>query len=770
MNRLRSYRFGPRAVALVGTYVPRRCGIATFTADLLTHLSEESDELQFWALAMNDTPEGYHYPPEVHFEINEKVLTEYRLAADFLNINQVNTVCVQHEYGIYGGPYGSHLLELLRRLRMPIVTTLHTVLQNPNEAQRTILQELARLSDRLVVMSNKAIELLETVYGVSRSKVVMIPHGIPDLPFVDPNFYKDQFGVEGRKVILTFGLVSPGKGLEYMIQALPKVVKRHPDATYIILGATHPHVKREQGESYRLSLHRLARDLRVEDHVIFHNRFVDLRELCEFLGAADIYVTPYLNREQIVSGTLAYALGAGKAIISTPYWYAEEMLAEGRGVLVPFRDPDALAEQVIYLLDNEVERHAMRKRAYTFARDMVWKQVARKYLEVFAEVRAERARHPRPVFQAPTLQDAPVEIPEIRLDHLRRLTDDTGMFQHAKFTVPDRQHGYCTDDNARALIAVTLAAEQMAETWELSRLGTIYLGFLYHAFNPAVGRFRNFMSYERQWLEREGSDDSHARAIWSLGVVVKHTKDPDICALAVNLFDQALPALLEMPSPRAWAIGLAGIHAYLHRFTGDSEARRVRERLAHRLFELYRQNATEDWPWVEDIVAYDNGKIPQALLVAGQELQREDMVQAGLRSLRWLLDIQTDPAGHFVPIGNQGWYRRGGVRARFDQQPLEAQSMLEACIEAYNVTGDRTWLREARRLVEWFLGRNDRGESLYDYRTGGCRDGLTPTGVNENQGAESTLALLLSLLQFSTVADRHTPTVRSALLETETTV
>jgi len=767
VNRLGPYRFGPRAVALIGTYVPRRCGIATFTADLLTHLAQESDELEFWALAMNDVPEGYDYPPEVHFEINEKSLADYRLAADFLNINQVNAVCVQHEYGIYGGPQGSHLLDLLRRLRMPIITTLHTVLQNPNDGQRAVLLELARLSDRLVVMSHKAIELLQSVYDVDPARVVMIPHGIPDLPFVDPNFYKDQFGVEGKKVILTFGLVSPGKGLEYMIQALPEVVKHHPDAVYIVLGATHPHVKRDQGEAYRLSLHRLARDLGVEDHVIFHNRFVDLEELCEFLGAADIYVTPYLNREQIVSGTLAYALGAGKAIISTPYWYAEEMLAEGRGILVPFRDPKALAEQVIYLLDNEVERHAMRKRAYTFARDMVWKQVARRYLEVLSDVRQERARHPKPIFHAPTLQDAPLEIPEVRLDHLMRLTDDTGMFQHAKFTIPDRQHGYCTDDNARALIVTVLAAEQLADPKPLARLRDVYLSFLYHAYNPSTGRFRNFMSYERQWLERQGSDDSHARAIWALGITVAYTRDPGVRALAVNLFDRALPAMLEIHSPRAWAVALVGIHAYLRRFSGDSEARRVRERLATRLFELYEATATADWPWLEDIVTYDNGKIPQALLLSGRWMQREDMIQAGLRSLRWLLEIQTDPAGHFVPIGNNGWYRRDGARARFDQQPLEAQSLLEACLEAYNVTGDRWWLEQCRPLLEWFLGRNDRREALYDYRSGGCRDGLTPSGVNENQGAESTLAFLLSLLQYSMVVDTHSPALKAALVQTE---
>ncbi len=741
------YRTGPSAIALIGTFLPRRCGIATFTFDLHQALAEEFREMEFWALAMNDIPAGYRYPVQVRFELDQKSLADYRLAADFLNINQVDAVCVQHEYGIYGGEYGSHILELLGRLRMPVVTTLHTVLKQPSPGQRKIIEELSRLSDRLVVMSHKASQILQDVYAVPEPKIEMIPHGIPDVPFVDPNFYKDQFGLEGRKVILTFGLVGPGKGLEYMIDALPAIVEKHPEVTYVVLGATHPHVKREQGESYRLSLQRRARDLGVEDHIMFHNRFVDLKELCEFLGAADVYVTPYLNREQIVSGTLAYAMGAGKATVSTPYWYAEEMLAEGRGRLVPFRDSESLAREVIDLFDNELERHAMRKRAYNFCRDMVWKEVARRYLGVFAEIRREREQRPRVVFHTPTLHDLPLEIPEPKLDHLYRLTDDTGILQHATFVVPDRVHGYCTDDNARALIVALQAAEVTTDSERTVELACRYLSFLGHAFNEDTGRFRNFMGYNREWLEREGSEDSHGRAIWGLGMAVALSRHHGLTGFAVQLFDRALPALLDMVSPRAWAFGLVGIHAYLRRFSGDSEARRVREALANRLFEMYQRNAADDWPWIENKLTYANGKIPHALLLSGQWLMRGEMVDAGLKSLRWLLDIQTDPKGHFVPVGNRGWYPRGGEKARYDQQPIEAHAMIEACLEAYNVTQDNSWIEEARRILEWFLGRNDLNQPLYDYRTGGCCDGLNADGVNRNQGAESTLACLLSLLE-----------------------
>jgi len=751
LNRASLYRTGPHTIAFVATYVPRRCGIATFTGDLLDALVEEAPDVQFWALAMNDTPDGYKYPSRVRFELNSRTLADYRLAAEFLNMNRVEVVCLQHEYGIFGGDHGSYVLELLRNLRMPVVSTLHTILCQPNPVQRAILEEICRLSDRVVVMSQKARQLLEAIYGVPPQKIVFIAHGIPDVPFVDPNYYKDQFGVEGRKVILTFGLVSPGKGLEYMIGAMPEVVRRFPEATYIILGATHPHVRREQGESYRLSLHRLARDLGVEDHLIFHNRFVDLNELCEFLGAADIYVTPYLNREQIVSGTLSYALGAGKAAVSTPYWYAEEMLADGRGRLAAFRSSEELARQVIDLLDNEVERHAMRKRAYTYCRDMIWKEVARRYLATFAEVRDERSRHPRPTFHAPTLESVPTEIPQPKFDHLLRLTDDVGILQHAKFIVADRAHGYCTDDNARALIVAVLASEFAEDPGPFLNLACRYMSFLHHAFNEANGRFRNFMSFDRRWLEEEGSDDAHGRSVWGLGLTIGTSRFDALTGTALHLFERALPALLRLTSPRAWAYALVGIDGYLRRFSGDSEAKRMRERLANQLFELYQRNAADDWPWIEDVVAYANGKIPHALLVAGRGLERDDMVQAGLRCLEWLVRIQTDPAGHFVPIGNRDWYVRGGRRARFDQQPIEAESIIEAAIAAWHITGEKRWLVEARRALEWFLGRNDHRKPLLDYQTGGCCDGLTADGVNLNQGAESTLSLLLALLDFHQV-------------------
>ncbi len=738
-------------IAIIGNFLPRRCGIATFTTDLLEAILSLAPESQLNAVVMNDTLDGYDYPHQVRFEINDRRLPEYQLAADFLNVTRTDLVCLQHEYGIFGGNNGSHILTFLRNLRMPVITTLHTVLKEPSESQSAVMGEIGRLSDRIVVMSQKAQDILQNVNGITREKIAFIPHGIPDLPFVDPNYFKDQFGVEGHRVILSFGLISPGKGLEYMIEAMPEIVREHQDVVYIILGATHPHVKKEQGESYRLSLQMRVREHGLEKHVIFHNRFVELKELCEFIGAADIYVTPYLNKEQIASGTLAYSLGAGKAVVSTPYWYAQEMLGEGRGRIVPFKDSEALSEQIIDLLDNEVERHAMRKRAYLFCREMIWKEIARRYLELFQEIDKKQLYHPRLSLKKKAPWTTPLELPQIKFSHMFRLTDDVGILQHAKFIVPDRSCGYCTDDNARALIVVLRAQEFVPETEVLLNYACRYLSFLVHAFDDRPRRFRNFMDYERKWMEKEGSEDSHGRAVWSLGVTVALAKKTGLGDIALNIFERAVQPLLDFSSPRAWAFGLIGINAYLTRYSGDSEARRIRERLASRIFDLYKQTATSDWLWLEETVTYDNGKIPQALIMSGDSLKEPEMLKAGLDSLEWLLRIQSNSENLFMPIGNKEWYTKNGEKARFDQQPLEVQSLVETCIEAYKVTKKNKWVAEARRCFEWFLGRNNMNIPLYDYKTGGCCDGLTAEGANLNQGSEATLAWLLSLLDMYSI-------------------
>jgi glycosyltransferase involved in cell wall biosynthesis len=732
-------------IALIGNHLPRMCGIATFTTDLQEAISRIAPDTESWVVAMNDPASAYEYPPPVQFEVNQNRLADYQLAADFVNINRVEVACLQHEFGIFGGKWGSHILAFLQELRIPALTTLHTVLQEPEPEQEVVMKKLIELSGRVAVLSRFSEETLRERYRLEEGRIVRIPHGIPDIPFLDPESYKEQFGVEGRKVVMSFGLLSPGKGLEQVIDALPAVVSRYPEAVYLIVGGTHPQVRRQFGESYRLSLQQRARKLKVDRHVVFHNRFVSRKELCDFLICADVYVTPYLHKQQAVSGTLAYAMGAGKAIVSTPFWYAEEMLAEGRGLLVPFGDASAIASQLIRLFGNQTELNAMRQRAYAFSRQMVWEEVARRYLLELEHLKQERMGKIQPVRATGIPAWTSYDLPELKLDHLRLLTDDTGILQHARFTIPDRSRGYTTDDNARALIAVLMAQDKLPDE-DLPVLAGRYLGFLNYAFNEQAGRFRNFLGYDRSWQEEIGSEDCHGRALWALGTAVAISPLEGQRAMALELFERALPAIEELQASRSLSFAIVGIGAYLQRFSGDLRTRRFGESAALRLFGRVDPEATGEWPWIEDRLTYANANIPHALIAAGGFLGREDMLKAGLRLLQWLVEVQKERQGYFVPVGNREWFRRGGDRSRFDQQPIEASTTIGACLAAYEATREERWSREAVLCFEWFLGRNDLQQPLFDYLSGGCRDGLQANTVNLNQGAESTLSWLIALL------------------------
>ncbi len=733
-----------RKVAVVGNHLPRHCGIATFTADLTQALGREFPALDCFVLAMNDPGKRYAYPSRVRFEIAETDLGSYRQAADYLNVNTVDAVCVQHEYGIFGGKAGAHILALLRELRMPIVTTLHTILAEPNAQQRFVMDELTRISERIVVMSDHGAELIREVHKVPEGKIDRIPHGIRELPFA--NGSKDHLGVEGKSVILTFGLLSPDKGIENVIDALPAILARHPNTVYILLGSTHPHVKEQTGETYRLMLEARARRLGVDSSMIFHDRFVGDDELAEFLSAADVYVTPYLKPEQITSGTLAFAVGSGKAVVSTPYWYARELLADGHGILVPWRDPGAIAREVIDLLGDDGKRLAIRERAYARGRSMVWPAVARRYVECFARARADHTDRLRTAFQTKTLATRPTELPEVDFAHVRAMTDDTGILQHAAFTIPRYDDGYCLDDNARALLLTSMVEDDGTEDRRsLGALASRYLAFVQHAFNLEAGRFRNFMTYSRRWTEQCGSEDSHGRALWALGAVVGRSGDPGRKGVAGALFHLSLPAALRFTSPRAWAFALLGIEEYLRAFQGDSVVKATGADLAARLLARFAASATTDWPWFEDRLTYCNARMPQALVATGAWMEDEKMVSIGLRSLGWLMTLQTSPEGYFAPVGSNGFFVRGGVRASFDQQPVEACGAVAACLLARRVTDDARWSAEASRAFLWFLGQNERQAMVYDATTGGCRDGLHADRLNENEGAESTLSFLLAL-------------------------
>lgn len=751
-----------RRFAVLGNHLPRHCGIATFSTHLTDALLEAQPGVDGFVVAMNDAGHRHDYPARVRFEIGETDLGAYARAADFLNANQVDVLSLQHEYGIFGGKAGAHLLPLLRRLRMPIVTTLHTILSEPNPAQRQVIDELARLSERLVVMSESGADLLRRVHDIPADQIDLIQHGIPDVP-AGPEA-KERLGLTGTTVILTFGLLSPDKGIEYVIDALPAILAAHPDTMYVILGATHPHVVERDGEAYRLMLEARGQQLGVDGHIIFHDRFVSQHELTEFLSATDIYITPYLQPEQITSGTLAYAVGAGKAAISTPYIYAKELLSGGRGLLVPWRDSGAIAREVIALVGDDEGRLAMCARAAAHGRNMTWPAVARNYVESFARARS-RARRRRGAIEMQTLASRTAGLPAIDLRHVTALTDDTGMIQHAAFSVPRYGDGYCLDDNARALLLMTLLdAAGSDDPAAVRRLSSRYLAFVTHAFDAGSARFRNFLSYSRQWLEPVGSEDSHGRALWALGAVVGRAQDPGRHSLAGDLFHAALPPVSDFKSPRAWAYTLLAIDEYLLAFKGDSGVEAVRARLAERLLALFALTRGNDWVWFEDSLTYCNARLSQSLIVTGGALHRADMVDAGLRSLEWLVGLQISPEGQFSAIGSNGFYGRHAPRAVFDQQPVEACATVSACLDAFRVTSDARWVQHARRAFNWFMGQNHLHHWLYDTSTGGCRDGLHRDRPNQNQGAEATLSFLMALQEMRVYdqVERQLPLVAEA--------
>jgi glycosyltransferase involved in cell wall biosynthesis len=752
-----------RTIAFLGNYLPRKCGIATFTSDLLGAVTERHPESRCFAVPVNDVDGRYQYPGVVRFEIEEQKLPSYQRAADFLNSSNVDVVSVQHEFGIFGGPAGSYLLTLLRDLQAPVVTTLHTVLLKPNPDQYRVMQNLIALSARLVVMTERGRTILQQVYQAPPAKIDLIPHGIPNVQFGAPDSYKDQFGVGERKVLLTFGLLSPNKGIEHVLNALPEIVAEFPAAVYIVLGATHPHELRERGEAYRLGLEALVRKNKLENHVIFHNRFVDLKELTEFIGAADIYITPYLNEGQITSGTLAYAFGAGKVVISTPYWHAAELLRDERGVLVPFADPAAIAREARGLLRDTMRRSAISERAYKLGREMVWSRTAVLYMRSFELAQRCKTAAPGAPVAVARAAGRPHESPELNLDHLSQMTDSTGIFQHARFTTPMLSEGYCTDDNARALILTVLLGQLEEAPKRVRALATTYAAFLQYAFDPGTARFHNFLGVDRHWLDENGSEDCHGRAIWALGAAVGRSPHWSSQMMADRLFALALPAARNFTSPRAWAFSLIGIHEYLHKMKGSSLALDLRDELTRRLVTIFDKVAGPGWTWFEESLTYDNAKLAHALIVSGHATAQTSVCQRGLRALRWLVGVQTSKHDQMRPVGSNGFYKRNGARADFDQQPIEAQATISACLEAYRVTADLWWYEQAQSAFDWFLGWNDLGLEVYCANTGGCRDGLHPDRANENQGAESMLAFLLSLAEMRLIQNTATSIQRAGL-------
>jgi glycosyltransferase involved in cell wall biosynthesis len=751
-------------MAFIGNYLPRRCGIATFTQDLHRAVSTARPDTETCVVAMTDAKQTYDYPPAVRFEIHDETIGDYIRAAEFLNGAEYDVVCLQHEYGIFGGEAGGNILELLSRLEMPVVTTLHTVLAKPTAIQHDVMRRIIDISARIVVMSETGHEFLRSVHAVPTRKIEVIPHGIPDFPFLEPHHAKAKFDFTGKMIILTFGLLSPNKGIETMLDAMPEIIKSCPNAVYVILGATHPKLMQQQGEAYRESLMARVRALDIEDHVVFFNQFVDQATLLDFISMCDVYTTPYLNEAQMTSGTLAYSFGLGKAVVSTPYWHAKELLSDGCGILVPFADAKALSTEISGLLTNDVRRYSMRKRAYAASRSMTWVQTAKRYLTVF-ETESENARRGTTLpIDAIRFGRSGHAIPEIRIGHFLSLCDSTGVLQHAVHSVPDRAHGYCTDDNARALLFSNLLVNcgevQLAES-----VTARFAAFIQHAWNPDTRRFRNFMSYDRRWLEDQGSEDSHCRTLWALAECARNDTDPSRRRWAEALFKTALPVVEQFSSPRAWAFALLGLDAYCTQAGGDVLANNLRRLLADRLMSLISATETDDWVWFEDSLAYDNARLPQALILTGLATHTVPYVEVGLRSLRWLNSLQTTSSGYFRPVGTASFGRQRQKPEAFDQQPVEASATISACLAASRADDDADWPTEALRAFQWFLGENDLQTALADPETGSCLDGLHPDRCNENKGAESVLAYLLSLVEIrglkrSTAIERTRPATR----------
>jgi glycosyltransferase involved in cell wall biosynthesis len=727
-------------IALIGNFLPRKCGIATYTTDTFAALRSRFPELRVDVYAMDDHPGRYAYPPEVTAAIAQDERAAYIEAARKIETSGAEAIWLQHEYGIYGGSAGEHILALLDRTSLPLIVTLHTVLEQPSTEERRVMEALLRRASRVIVMAERGREILTRVHGANPRAIVMIPHGVPDRALADPSLFKARFGWEGRKVVLTFGLLAPNKGIETMIEAMPAIVAHHPDAIYVVLGATHPNLVAQHGERYRDRLKALAGSLNVADNVAFIDAFVDHDDLIDYLQAADIYATPYNNPAQITSGTLSYAVGVGKPVVSTPYVHATEILDDGHGVLVDFGDSAAFAREIDRLLSDDAARNELAQRAFARGRTMIWPRLAESALQEIGDMVAARPSRIPP-------KAVPTDILAPDLAAVERMSDSTGMLQHSVFSIPDRRHGYCIDDNARALILMSQIED--VEPVRRDRWMTIYASFIQYAWNPEARRFRNFMNYDRTWCEDVGSEDSNGRTLWALGVTARDAQERKHREWAIALFDTTASLAFDLGSPRAQAFAMLGAAAVLGAHPGHVLAKQILRRFPDEHLALLDEARRPEWEWFEIVLAYDNARLPEALLRAGKALGRQDLIRCGVQTLDWIARKQISAEGKFRAVGSESFGRVYAEPLPFDQQPLEAQGMVEACRAAFDATGDRRWVAEGERAYHWFLGANDLDLPLASVADGGCFDGLMPTGLNRNQGAESILALQLATCAIS---------------------
>ncbi|UZR99955.1 glycosyltransferase family 4 protein [Chondrinema litorale] len=725
-------------LAYIGTYPPRECGIGTFTQNLVHSINRSINISEGFVVALNDYEHSYIFPKEVKLIIQQEQQTDYLEAANFINLSGADLCIMEHEFGIYGGQNGVYILPLLHRLKIPLIVTLHTILESPSYNEKAILKEICKMASKIVVMSNKAIEFLVNVYHVPNEKIAIIEHGVPDIHF-NPIKTKKEFKFEHKKVLLTFGFIGRNKGIETVIKALPEAIKEHPEILYIVLGKTHPNVLRHSGEEYRSYLQLLVKSLNLNNHVMFLNEYIDQKELFKYLSACDIYITPYINEAQITSGTLSYAMGAGCAIISTPYWHAKEMLEEGKGVLFEFKNFEQLSEILIDLLDQPNILNDYQKKANQYGKKISWLKIGDKYATLIKNILNKK---PPTILKKETIVD-PLLLPPFSLAHIKRLTDDTGIIQHAKFGIPNLKEGYCLDDNARALLMVLMAYKQQKNTTALE-LMPIYLSYIHYMQNKD-GSFKNFLSFNRNFLDEVGSEDSFGRTIWALGYLLGNAPNDAYYQTGKLVFFDAAPNFEKLQSIRSIANTMIGISYYLKANPSDDEMTERLRNLAGKLVKHYEQNYSPDWKWFESLLAYDNGILPLALLHSAQILNDSKLTLIAIETMNFLTE-HTLKDDYLSIIGNKEWYIKDGERSMFAQQPIDALAMVLMYHQAYLFTNNKEYLNKLFTSFMWFLGENDLRMSLYDFETKGCCDGFEDYGVNRNQGAESSLAYLISHL------------------------
>lgn len=723
--------FDNSKICFFSNYPPKKCGIATFTRDLVEAMDKRfNPKLKSEVAALNDSENFYNYPKKVIIELDKEDIEDYIQSAKRINENpEIKIVCVQHEFGIFGGKEGSYLIPFLETLKKPVVVTFHSIPPEPDKMKKKIVRAIFSRASAIIVMADKAIEILKNDYEVPKKKIYVIPHGIPSVEYTEDNTaIKERLNLRDKIVLCTFGLLSKGKGIEYMIKALPPLVKKYPQLVYLVIGETHPVVRMREGEKYRNYLMNLVKKLDLKEYVKFYNKFVDLPELLDYLAASDIYICTNIEKKQITSGTLSYAMGCGKAVISTPILHAEELLAHDRGMIVQLKKPKSYTKAIEKILSDAEFKKNLERYAYAYSRAMTWPNVAYNYLRVFNKIKKLR-------------EEITEKFPEIKLSHLQNLTDDFGIIQFSKHSIPDKSTGYTSDDNARALIFSSLHNRLFNDEPSLN-LSRIYLRFLEMA-QKEDGSFKNNHRNQEEITEKY-SDDAFGRVIWALGYTINKSGNQELKSKSLQIFNRALKNIRNLQSLRAKAFTLIGLSHYYEN-NKDARIASTIKKLADELVESYTEESSKGWEWFESSLTYSNSKLPEALFYAYKAVNNEKYLEVAQKSLGFLSDLVFID-GELSPIGQNGWYRRNGERAFFDQQPVEVSSIVQAYLTAYKITKDKDYYNKAIIAFNWFMGKNHLKQMLYDETTGGCHDGLGAHTLNMNQGAESTLSYLMARL------------------------